>query len=214
MFRIGKVIDVDEKTAKARVELEDLDKVITYWLPVVVQKTQDDKLYWLPDVGELVLVGFLNYGIEQGFIIGSFYNEQDNPPVADKNKIHIQFKDGTVIEYDRKNSKLLLDIKKDMTVNINNQLTLKSKMKIEEFQQANLKMNNWQIEGDITLNGNLLVMGNITSTGTTTAQSGLMTNPAGLKLMIDEAITTFNAHTHIGDSGGTTTPPNQQITGG
>jgi len=214
IFAIGKVVAIDEEKGLVRVKLEEHDNLTTYWLSVLYTKTQYDKEYWLPDIDEIVLCVFTPPAFERGFVIGSFYTQEDTPPTFSRDKWIKKFKDGTVIEYDRKNNKLLLDIKKDMTVNINNQLTLKSKMKIEEFQQANLKMNNWQIEGDITLNGNLLVMGNITSTGTTTAQSGLMTNPAGLKLMIDEAITTFNAHTHIGDSGGTTTPPNQQITGG
>ena len=126
MFRVGKVVAVDEKTAKARVEIEDLDKVITYWLPVVVQKTQDDKFYWLPDVGELVLVGFLDYGIEQGFILGSIYNEKDNTPVADKDKFHIKFKDGTVIEYDRKNSKLYIHSVGDIEIISDTHITLKA----------------------------------------------------------------------------------------
>ena len=108
MFRVGKVVAVDEKTAKARVELEDADKVISYWLPVLHHKTQDDKFYWLPDLNELVLVGFLDYGIEQGFVLGAIYNEKDTPPIVDKDKIHIRFKDGTTIEYDRNTHKLLI----------------------------------------------------------------------------------------------------------
>ena len=126
MFRVGKVVAVDEKTAKVRVELEDADKVITYWLPVVVQKAQDDKFYWLPDVGELVLVGFLDYGIEQGFVLGSIYNQQDKPPVASKDKMHIQFKDGTVIEYDRNTHKLLIHSVGDIEIISNTHITMKA----------------------------------------------------------------------------------------
>jgi len=127
VFRVGKVVAVDEKTAKARVELEDADKVITYWLPVVVQKTQNDKFYWLPDIGELVLVGFLDYGIEQGFILGSIYNEKDTPPVSDKNKIHIRFKDGTILEYSREEHKLFIDIKGNLEILASGNITIKAK---------------------------------------------------------------------------------------
>ena len=126
MFRVGKVVAVDEKTAKVRVELEDADKVITYWLPVVVQKAQDDKFYWLPDVGELVLVGFLDYGIEQGFVLGSIYNQQDKPPVASKDKMHIQFKDGTVIEYDRNTHKLLIHSVGDIEIISDTHITMRA----------------------------------------------------------------------------------------
>ena len=124
MFRIGKVVAVDEETAKVKVELEDTDKVISYWLPVVVQKAQDDKFYWLPDIGELVLVGFLDYGIEQGFVLGSIYNQQDKPPVADKDKMHIQFKDGTVIEYDRNTHKLLIHSVGDIEIISDTHITM------------------------------------------------------------------------------------------
>ena len=126
MFRVGKVVAVDEKTAKVRVELEDADKVITYWLPVVVQKAQDDKFYWLPDIGELVLVGFLDYGIEQGFVLGSIYNQQDKPPVASKDKMHIQFKDGTVIEYDRNTHKLLIHSVGDIEIISDTHITMRA----------------------------------------------------------------------------------------
>lgn len=126
MFRVGKVVAVDPKTAKARVEIEDIDKVITYWLPVIMPKTQDDKFYWLPDIGELVLIGFLDYGIEQGFILGSIYNEKDTPPVSDQNKMHIKFKDGTVIEYDRANNTLLIDVKGSITIKASGNVNISS----------------------------------------------------------------------------------------
>ena len=126
MFRVGKVVAVDEKTAKVRVELEDVDKVISYWLPVIHHKTQDDKFYWLPDVGELVLVGFLDYGIEQGFVLGAIYNEKDTPPVADKDKMHIRFKDGTVIEYDRNAHKLLVHSVGDIEIISDTHITMRA----------------------------------------------------------------------------------------
>ena len=126
MFRVGKVVAVDEKTAKVRVELEDTDKVISYWLPVLHNKTQDDKFYWLPDVGELVLVGFLDYGIEQGFVLGAIYNEKDKPPVEDRNKMHIRFKDGTVIEYDRVTHKLYIHSVGDIEIVSDTHITLQA----------------------------------------------------------------------------------------
>lgn len=221
IFALGKVVAIDEERGLVRVKLEEHDSLTTYWLPVLYTKTQYDKEYWLPDIDEMVLCVFTPPAFERGFVIGSFYTQEDTPPEATREKWIKKFKDGTVIEYDRKNSKLFLEIKKDAEININNQITLKSKAKLEEtqtkteqFKTGNLKMTSWQIEGNITLQGNLLVFGNISSTGSLTAQGGLMTNPAGLKMMVDETITTFNTHTHTGDSGGTTSQPNQQIIGG
>ena len=115
-LRVGKVVAIDEKTARVRCVLEDLDEMVTWWLPVLHHKTQDDKSYWLPDIGEEVLIGFLHHGIEHGFILGSIYNEKDEPPVFDKDKAHIRFKDGSILEYDRRTHTLTLDIKGDITI--------------------------------------------------------------------------------------------------
>lgn len=68
--------------------------------------------------------------------------------------------------------------------------------------------------GEFILNGNLTVNGNISATGTVLAQSGLQTMAGGKKMMVDEMMDTFNSHTHTGDSGGTTSSPNQQVIGG
>ncbi len=216
IFALGKVVAIDEERGLVRVKLEEHDNLTTYWLPVLYTKTQFDKEYWLPDIDEMVLCVFTPPSFERGFVIGSFYTQEDKPPEATRDKWVKKFKDGTVIEYDRENSKLFLDIKKDAEVNINNQITLKSKSKVEEtqtkteaFNQGSLKMTSWQIEGNITLQGNLLVLGNISSTGTITAQSGLMTAPAGLKLMVDDFLTIYNSHTHTDSNNGTTSPPNQ-----
>lgn len=199
----------------AVVQFKDHDEILSAEIPILTPFSQDNKAYFPLKPEQKVVVLFLPVGENtDGFIIGTLYDADNPPPVSNKDKFHIAFEDGTTIEYDKKQSKLTLNLNKDAEININNQLNLKSQTKIEEFNQGSLKMTTWQISGDITLQGNLLVLGNISSTGTTTAQGGLMTNPAGLKMMVDETITTFNNHTHTDSNNGTTSPPNQQITGG
>ncbi|MCS7215782.1 MAG: hypothetical protein NZ826_06495 [Thermodesulfovibrio sp.] len=39
-----KVVPVNAKTAQIRVQIEDADGVVTFWLPVLHYKTQNDKL--------------------------------------------------------------------------------------------------------------------------------------------------------------------------
>lgn len=124
MIKVGKVVAIDEKTCKVRVQLLDNDGVITYWLPVIVNKSKDDKFYWLPDIDEEVLVAFLDNGIEQGFVLGAAYNEKDKTPIQDKDKYHIRFADGTVIEYDRKNHKLTIDCKGDIEIRASGNIKL------------------------------------------------------------------------------------------
>jgi len=124
MIKVGKVVAVDEKTCKVRVQLEDNDGVLTYWLPIVVPKTQRDKFYWLPDIGEEVLCAFLDHGIEQGFVLGAIYNEKDRVPVVNKDKFHVKFEDGTWIEYDRKEHKLKVQCVGDIEIVANGNVTI------------------------------------------------------------------------------------------
>jgi len=126
MIRFGKVVAVDEKNARVRVQIEDADAVVTYWLPVLQQKTQDDKHYWLPDVGELVACAFYENDWDTGVVLGAIYNQKDTPPVASRDKFVIQFKDGTRIEYDRNSHKLTIHCVGDIEIVSDTHITLKA----------------------------------------------------------------------------------------
>lgn len=145
MIKVGKVVAVDARTCRVRVQLPDNDGVVTYWLPVVVNKSQKDKFYWLPDIGEEVVCVFLEHGIEQGFVLGAIYNEKDKVPVASKEKFHIRFEDGTWIEYDRKAHKLTATVNGDIEITANSQ-------KIASITTHN---------GNVLINGDLVVNGEI-----------------------------------------------------
>jgi len=212
LLKIGKVVNRYPDKGTVRVEFEradEKDKTVSYELSVLQPKTLKDKFYYMPEEGEYVICIFLPYAPDVGFVLGAYYNKIIPTPIADNNKFHIKFEDGTSFEYDKRNNKLTINVNKDAEININNQLKLTSKTKTEEFNQGSLKMSVWQIEGDITLQGNLTVLGNINSTGTTTAQGGLMTSPAGLKMMVDDFLSVYNTHTHTDSAGGTTSSPNQ-----
>ncbi len=124
--RIGKVTNVYPERGSVRVEIADIDHVKTYELPVIFSKTHKDKYYCMPDIHEHVLVKFLPNGLEQGFVIGSFYSSADKPPVADPDKHHIHFSDGTFIEYDRKKHELKVSVQGKITVNATGGISVKS----------------------------------------------------------------------------------------
>lgn len=184
MIKVGKVVAVDEKNARVRVQLLDCDGMVTYWLQVAVPKSQNDKFYWVPDAGELVLCAFLEHGFEQGFVIGAVYNEKDTTPVQDKDKIHIKFQDGSYIEYDRKEHKLKADIKGDIDikatgradVECQGQIYIKSATNITiQAPSINMKggspAEGW-FEGYFRIIGNLEVQGNIHATGSIIDEGG------------------------------------------
>ena len=126
MIRVGKVVAVDDKNAKVRVQIEDADAVVSYWLPVVHQKSQSDKHYWLPDIGELVVCAFYGDDWDTGFVLGSIYNDKDKPPAETREKFVIEFKDGTRIEYNRASHELHISVKGDILIEADGNITLKA----------------------------------------------------------------------------------------
>jgi phage baseplate assembly protein gpV len=107
-FRVGLVRQQDAANALVRVTFSDYDQMQSWWLPVVTPKTQDDKAYWMPDVGEQV-VCLMDLRDEAGVVLGAIYSQADAPPVTSADKWHITFKDSAAFEYDR--SSHVLDLK-------------------------------------------------------------------------------------------------------
>ncbi len=99
-FRIGIVQSQDTAHAKVRVVFPDYDQVVSWWLPVIFAKTQNDKAYWIPDVGEQV-VCLMDLRDEAGAVLGAIYSDADSPPVNSADKFHLGFKDGASVDYDR-----------------------------------------------------------------------------------------------------------------
>jgi phage baseplate assembly protein V len=126
MIRRGIVVAVDEKTARVRVQMPDLDGIVSNWLPVLQHKTHKDKAYWLPDIGEYVIVAFDEEGEHSdGYVLGAIYSEADKPPITDKNKYFIRFSDGTEIEYDRKQHQLRISVKGNITIEATGNIVIK-----------------------------------------------------------------------------------------
>lgn len=100
MLRVGIVKLQDAANARVRVVFPDRDQLESWWLPVVVAKTQNDKMYWMPDVGEQV-VCMMDEHDEDGAVLGAIYSSVDQPAVASLDKLHWKSKDGAAFEYDR-----------------------------------------------------------------------------------------------------------------
>lgn len=98
----GTVSQIDEQNVRVRVRLPTCDNLRTAWLPVLQRNTQNNKDYGLPDVGEQVSL-LLDADGDDGVVLGAVYSEVDRPTVANRDKRRVDFADGTVVEYDRKN---------------------------------------------------------------------------------------------------------------
>jgi phage baseplate assembly protein V len=102
VFRVGLVQAQDVINCRLRVTFPDRDQLTSWWLPMVIPKSQNDKAYWLPDIGEQV-VCMMDARDEDGAVLGAIYSQADTTPVQDSNKVHWSFKDGSAFEYDRSN---------------------------------------------------------------------------------------------------------------
>jgi len=173
MIRRGIVVAVDEKTARVRVQMPDLDNVVSNWLPVIHHKTQKDKVYWLPDIGEYVIVAFDEEGEHSdGYVLGAIYNNKDTPPVASRDKFFVRFEDGTEIEYDKKTH--LLRVK---------------------GQAVQIQATTVIIEGNVNIVGNLAVAGGGASSVNIVGNLEVVGNIHATGSIIDEGGNT-NHHSH------------------
>jgi len=116
MFRVGLVRQQDLQSARVRVAFPDRDQMLSYWLPVLFLKTQNDKSYWIPDIGEQV-VCLMDEHDEAGTVLGAIYSSADTPPVQSADKYHMSFKDGASVEYDRAAHALTVTLPNGATMN-------------------------------------------------------------------------------------------------
>jgi phage baseplate assembly protein V len=146
LIRYGKISSVNPSLAMARVAFADKpdgsgNPMISQLLPIIVPGSLKNKHYHIPDVNEDVLCLFLPNGLQRGFILGSFYNVNNPPPVTSGDKEHVTFSDGTVVEYDRAAHALTVNVQG--TVNVT-------------------------ATGGVNVTGNVNVTGTITASGNVT----------------------------------------------
>lgn len=95
---------------RVRVQFPDRDNVVSWWLPVLVPKIQNDQFFWQPDVGEQVCVQ-MDENDENGCVLGCVPSEADQAPAGmGPDDFYIAFKDGTSIHYNRSTHQLQITL--------------------------------------------------------------------------------------------------------
>lgn len=159
LIRTGKVSSINPANCTAKVVFEDLDNKVSGDLRLLMNKTQDDKDYWLPDIGEMVECLFLPIGMSEGIILGSTYSEADTPSWNDADIRGTKFKDGSFWCYNRKTG--VLDI--------------------EIVKQINLKAPDLLIESNVKITGDVAIEGSISATSTIKSDSDVLASEISLK---------------------------------
>ncbi|WP_445374675.1 phage baseplate assembly protein V [Photorhabdus tasmaniensis] len=106
--QVGTISAVDPATVRARVRLPECDNMRTNWLNVLQRNTQNNKDYWLPDVGEQVEV-LLDANGEDGVILGAIYSSVDKPSANNKDVRGMTYADDAAFYYDRTSHTLTIN---------------------------------------------------------------------------------------------------------
>lgn len=129
IIRIGRVSSIDVSTNTARVAFSDKDDLVSGNLMIVNRGSMADKDYWMPDIDEQVLCLMLpnksGQGLNEGFIIGSFFSKEDKPQERSAEVRAIKFGDGTVIKHDRSTGNLTINATGDISIVAAGTLTIR-----------------------------------------------------------------------------------------
>lgn len=129
IIRIGRVSSIDVSTNTARVAFSDKDDLVSGNLMIVNRGSMADKDYWMPDIDEQVLCLMLpnksGQGLNEGFIIGSFFSKEDKPQERSAEVRAIKFGDGTVIKHDRSTGNLTINATGDISIVATGTLTIR-----------------------------------------------------------------------------------------
>jgi len=182
MFRNGIVQAQDVPNCRVRVTFPERDQMVSWWLPILRHGAQNDKDFWIPDLGEQVIC-LMDERDEDGCVLGTIFSQPDQPPSGmTVDKRHLTAKDSAIFEYDRSSHTLTVSIPPSgSTINI----TVNGPANITA---SNSNINLSAPNGNITLKTN--------------------EHNDSVNGMID----TYNSHTHPDPEGGNVGIPNQQMT--
>lgn len=129
IIRIGRVSSIDVNTNTARVAFSDKDDLVSGNLMIVNRGSMVDKDYWIPDIDEQVLCLMLpnksGQGLNEGFILGSFFSAEDPQQESSADVRAVKFSDGTVVKHDRKTGNLTINATGDISIIAGGAVTIK-----------------------------------------------------------------------------------------
>jgi phage baseplate assembly protein V len=108
MLRFGKISDIDAAKGKVRVKFDE-DGIVSDWLPLAFPSTSRAKFSMVPDKGEAVACA-MDENCESGAVIGTIYNNSNQPAGSTENKYVIDFGNGDKFEYDKQSRRFEMKV--------------------------------------------------------------------------------------------------------
>ncbi|MEH7122117.1 hypothetical protein V7127_02610 [Bacillus sp. JJ1773] len=113
LIKVGIVDGINEQEGTIRVTFpDDDDKVVDD----IALMSFEQKF---PSVTESVLCVFLPNGTQQGFCLGAYFNDENLPPIPNKNMYVKKIDEGLTITYDYTSKKLTISTQNEVAINSN-----------------------------------------------------------------------------------------------
>lgn len=147
LVRVGNVVSTSPDRARSvRVQFPDMDNMVSHDLRMLFRRTgQDQDAGGLPDLGDQVICLFLPNGDEEGYVLGSFYSDQDVPPAGDQGDAILWVTNGMRIRVNRD----------ERSVSVTGARTLTA----EASESASVTAPIVELVGNVTIKGDLTVTG-------------------------------------------------------
>ncbi len=170
-IRIGRVIEVNAATRRAKLRVAGLD---TDWLPWGVARAGGTRTASAPTVGEQRLLFSPHGDIAQAVIGQAVYQDDYDAPTSSADVEAVVFPDGTRVEYDAAANKLQIDVAGSALVVVNcKQATVKADTSVTLDTPETLLKGNLTVEGNATFTGGSVTHGG-KNIGKTHTHGGVM----------------------------------------
>lgn len=187
--RLGTVREV--RTSPEALARVDTGELATDWYPWTA-KAGEDSDWWVPSVGEQVVVLMLHGDVSQGVIIGSVYCDKFPEPSNRADVWMKLFSDGTRFTYDRAAHTLEVDTKDVGGITI-----ICKTANVQAKESITFDTPKAKFTGDVEVDGNSEVKGDSKVDGST-----------AVKAITSNGVDIGSTHTHPGvQSGGSKTLP-------
>lgn len=123
MIEFGVVTAVNYEYGTVNVSIEALDDTLLEDVPIMQRFTQDHKSLSMPRLKSIVVVALKEDG--RAVVLGSFYSQINTSPSTTE-KLILDLADGTKIEYDVENSKLVAKVNGTAEITSTGDFTIKA----------------------------------------------------------------------------------------
>ena len=108
IIRVGTVSSINFEKGLIRVNFGDKDDIVSREIPMVSNE------YNMPGVNDLVLCLFLPNGIDKGFCLGKYWNDENIPVETGKDTIFKDLENGYYMKFDKSSG--FMDLKLDLNI--------------------------------------------------------------------------------------------------